>query len=76
MPVLTPAELADALYCRGERPIDGARVTKALRHLETAADYRDFLAALPSVAQTAVELELQTLMARDPALRRRVEAWG
>jgi hypothetical protein len=54
MPALTPTELAAALYCRGERPINADRVTKAIRHLESREDVDTFLGALPEDVRAQV----------------------
>lgn len=50
----TPADLADALYCRGERPINAERVAKFMRHVESREDYEAAIGCLPDVIQASV----------------------
>lgn len=50
----TPADLAAALYCRGERPINAERVAKFMRHVDSREDFEAAVTALPADVQADV----------------------
>lgn len=46
--------LADALYCRGERPINAERVAKLVRHVGSRDDLEAVIACLPEDVRETV----------------------
>lgn len=68
MPALTPIELAAALYNDGRRAIDGTRIGKFVRHIESYEDFEGALAALPEdVRDRAREMA-------EPLVRKKLKA--